>query len=104
MRPVCAAFTTRCQKLPKRMVDHVINLVYFPSVIARIGCDNIYISWSESETRWQVTFGLTHSAACLAYCKDSKDNLRDSRASWHMHDGVADFHESSTFQIYSPDC
>jgi len=79
-----------------------MKLLHFPRTSGQtVGCDGMYITWSASNSRWEISNKLAEVKPVIAHsarCSTSAA-LSEATGPWHVQDGQGDFMESAGLAV-----
>lgn len=94
------------RKLPEPLGGRACfqRLLHSPTLCCTLGCDRIYILWSESREQWQFAVELadSESAARLAFAEEDVVSPVKVAGSWQVQDGFDEFTLEPALMITRP--
>jgi len=79
------------------------KLLHLPQVLSEVACDGIYIVWSASCARWEITTKPEDGAPAIAHSSATAGRLAKDVGPWQVQDGQGDFTEDAGLVILQPE-
>jgi len=77
------------------------KLVHYPEVPDQIGCDGLYLAWSSTRSRWELSTGLRESRGVVAHASEASEATAvvEAAGPWMVQDGSGEFMEDTGLSV-----